>query len=435
MLMSLSSQAQKQWTLDDCITYALENNITLQQSRLKKQSATEDRKQSSAALLPTLSASTNQSVGYQPWKDSGVMTVSNGQVNTEITKTYYNGSYNINGQWTVWNGGQNTNQVRLNRVNEQKAELTVETTANSIQEKIATAYVHILYLKEAIEVKRQSLETSRKNEERGQQMMEVGKMSKADVAQLTAQRSTDEYNLVEAESNLAKYKLQLKQLLEITDEQPFDIVSPITSDEQALKDIPSLQAVYEAALISRPEIKNIKLGIESSELQMKIARAGHMPSVSMSGGVSTSTNSLTSNPWGTQLKTNINASLGVGVSIPIVDGRKTRTSINKAQIARDEAKLELLDQQKALYSTLEGFWLDATNNQQKFRSAMATVESEQQSYDLLSEQFNLGLKNIVELMSGKDKLLTAQQNRLQSKYTTILSLQLLKFYQGETMKI
>ena len=118
-----------------------------------------------------------------------------------------------------------------------------------------------------------------------------------------------------------------------------------------------------------------------------------------------------------------------------MDGRKTRTSINKAQIAREEAKLELLDQQKTLYSTLEGFWLDATNNQQKFRSAMATVESEQQSYDLLSEQFNLGLKNIVELMTGKDKLLTAQQNRLQSKYTTILSLQLLKFYQGETMKI
>lgn len=260
-------------------------------------------------------------------------------------------------------------------------------------------------------------------------------MSKADVAQLTAQRSTDEYNLVESESNLAKYKLQLKQLLEITDEQPFDIVAPITSDEQALNEIPSLQTVYEAALMSRPEIKNTKLSIESSNLQMKIARAGHLPSVSMSGGVSTSTNSLTSNAWGTQLKTNVNASLGVGVSIPIVDGRKTRTSINKAQIARDQAQLELLDQQKTLYSTLEGFWLDATNNQQKFRTAMTTVESEQQSYDLLSEQFNLGLKNIVELMSGKDKLLTAQQNRLQSKYITILSLQLLKFYQGETMKI
>ena len=435
LLMSLSSHAQKQWTLDDCISYALENNITLQQSRLKKQSATEDRKQSSAALLPTLSASTNQSVGYQPWKDSGVMTVSNGQVNTEVTKTYYNGSYNISGQWTVWNGGQNTNQLKLNRVSEQMADLTVETTANSIQEKIAQAYVHILYLKEAIEVNRQSLETSRKNEERGQQMMEVGKMSKADVAQLTAQRSTDEYNLVESESNLAKYKLQLKQLLEITDEQPFDIVAPITSDEQALNDIPSLQTVYETALMSRPEIKNTKLSIESSDLQMKIARAGHLPSVSMSGGVSTSTNSLTSNAWGTQLKTNVSASLGVGVSIPIVDGRKTRTAVNKAQMARDQAQLELLDQQKQLYSTLEGFWLDATNNQQKFRSAMATVESEQQSYDLLSEQFNLGLKNIVELMSGKDKLLVAQQNRLQSKYTTILALQLLKFYQGETMKI
>ena len=95
----------------------------------------------------------------------------------------------------------------------------------------------------------------------------------------------------------------------------------------------------------------------------------------------------------------------------------------------------MLDRQKQLYSTIEGFWLDAQNNQQKFRSALTTVESEQASYNLLSEQFQLGLKNIVELMTGKDKLLQAQQNKLQSKYITILAMQLLKFYQGEEMKI
>ena len=435
MMMSLTAAAQKQWTLEDCIEYAMQNNITLKQAQLKKQSATEDRKQSQAALLPTLSASTNQSVGYRPWQGSGSMTVSNGTLNTKVDKTYYNGSYGVNASWTVWNGGQNTNQLRLNQVTEQQAALSIEETANSIQEKIAKLYVQILYQTEAIEVDRQNLETSLKNEERGKQMVEVGKMSKADLAQLTAQRSSDEYNIVEAKSQLANYKLQRKQLLEIADDKGFDIAIPETTDDQALAEIPSMASVYEAALVGRPEIQNAKLNIASSDLQLKIAKAGWMPTLNMTGGVGTSTNSLSANGWGSQIKTNFDASVGLGVSIPIVDGRKTKSSVNKAQIAREQAQLDLLDSQKQLYLTLEGYWLDAKTNQQKYRSAMMTVESEQQSYDLLSEQFQLGLKNIVELMTGKDRLLSAQQNRLQSKYLTILNQQLLKFYQGETMKI
>ena len=105
------------------------------------------------------------------------------------------------------------------------------------------------------------------------------------------------------------------------------------------------------------------------------------------------------------------------------------------QLQQEQALLDLQDKQKQLYSTIEGFWLDAQTNQQKFRAAQLNVESEMQSYNLLSEQFRLGLKNIVELMTGKDKLLQAQQNKLQSKYTTILNQQLLKFYQGEKLKI
>ena len=111
------------------------------------------------------------------------------------------------------------------------------------------------------------------------------------------------------------------------------------------------------------------------------------------------------------------------------------TAVNKANIQRELALLDQQDKQKKLYATIEGFWLDAQTNQQKFRAASATVESEQQSYDLLQEQFNLGLKNIVELMTGKTSLLKAQQNKLQSKYLTILNQQLLRFYQGETMTI
>ena len=434
-LLTIALFGQRKWTLQECIDYAMQNNITLQQARLMKKTATETRKQSQAALLPSLNASTNQTVGYRPWLETGTTTVSNGTVNTKVNKTYYNGTYGVNASWTVWNGNQNRNQLKLNKVAEEQADLDIAETANSIQERIAQLYIQILYLNEAIHVNAESLETSKKNEERGKEMVEVGKMSKADLAQLTAQRATDEYNLVEARSNLADYKLELKQLLEITGEQEFDIVTLEASDEQALAEIPSLSGVYEKALAQRPEIQNAKLDLKSSDLQMKIAKAGHLPTVSLSGGVGTSTASMSSSEWGTQMKTNFDASIGASLSIPIFDNRKTRTAINKAQIQREQALLDIQNEQKALYATVEGYWLDANTNQQKFKAAQSSVASEQASYDLLSEQFHLGLKNIIELMTGKDKLLKAQQNRLQSKYLTILNQQLLHFYEGETLKI
>ncbi len=428
-----AATAQKQWTLEDCISYALQNNITLQKAKLQQLSAAEDLKGSQAALMPSMSAGSNQSIGYSPWKDAGIATVTNGQVNSKVNKSYYNGSYSVNAQWTVWNGNRNHNNIKVSALAEQQAELTAAETANTIQERIAQLYVQCLYLNEAIKVSQSSLETSRKNEERGQQMVEVGKMSKADLSQLTAQRATDEYNVVEAQSQLANYKLQLKQQLELTDGEAFDIAVPPTTDEQALADIPALQDVYEQALLGRPEIESSRLAIESSKLNLSIAKAGRLPTVNLSGGFGTSTNSLSSNSWGTQMKTNFDMSGGLSLSIPIFDQRQTKTAVSKARIQQQQALLDLQDKQKQLYQTIEGYWLDAHTNQQKFRAAQLSVDSEQQSYDLLSEQFRLGLKNIVELMTGKDKLLQAQQNRLQSKYMTILNRQLLLFYKGSVV--
>ena len=433
-LLPLSVSAQKQWTLQECIDYAMANNITLQQSKLKKESATEELKGAKAALLPTLSASTNQSFGYQPWKDTGMSYVTNGTVNTKVDKTSYNGSYSLSGQWTVWNGNRNINTIKLDQLSEEQAELSTKETANSIQERIAQIYAQILYLAENVKVNEQMLETSKKNEERGKEMLSVGKMSKADVAQLSAQRANDEYTIVEAQSQLMNYELQLKQLLEITDEERFQVAIPEITDEQVLAQIPELQTVYQQALMSRPEIERSQLAIKSSGVNVALAKAGWMPSVNLTGGITTSTNSLSGNGWGDQIKSNVNTSLGVGVTVPIYDGRSTKTSVNKAKIQQLQAQLDLQDQQKTLYSNIQQFWLNAWTNQQKYQAAKSSVESAQQSYDLLSEQFRLGLKNIVELMAGKDNLLSQQQSQLQSKYLALYNQQMLEFYQNGTLR-
>ena len=432
-MLTVSASAQKFWTLQECIDYAMENNITLQKSKLQKSTATETLKGSKAALLPTLSASTNQNLGYQPWKDTGMAYVSNGTVNTKVDKTSYNGSYSLSGQWTVWNGNRNLNNIKRDRLAEEEAELSAQETANSIQERIAQLYAQILYQAENVTVNEQMLETSKKNEDRGREMLEVGKMSKADLAQLSAQRANDEYSIVEAKSQLMNYELQLKQLLEITDEERFQVAIPKIGDDLILAEIPAMQTVYEMALMNRPEINRSQLAINRSDVNLSIAKAGWLPTVNLTGGVTTSTNSLTSTGWGSQIKSNVNTSLGLGVTMPIYDGRSTKTSVNKAKLQQLQARLDLQDLQKTLYSDIQGYWLNAWTNQEKYKAASSSVESAQQSYDLLSEQFRLGLKNIVELMAGKDKLLEAQQNLLQSKYMTLYYQQMLKFYENGEM--
>lgn len=429
-LLSLSTEcAAKQWSLRDCIDYALANNIQLQKAKIKEYSALEDVKQSQAALLPSLNLSTSQNVNYTPWPQQGRATVADGYVQSSVDKVYYNGSYSLSGNWTVWNGNKNRNNVKLNKVAAEQARLDSATTANNVLEQIAQLYVQILYSNEAIAVTKESLKTSQTNEQRGKTMVEVGKMSKADLAQLTAQRAQDEYAIVEAESNLRNYKRQLKELLQITSDEEFDVAVPSTTDDMALEAVPALNDVYAASLEQRPEIKNAKLGIESSDLGIKVAKAGRMPTVSLNAGVTTSTSSMSDSAWGTQMKNNFSLGGGVTVSIPLFDNRQTKTAINKAKLQKQSYLLDLQDKQTTLYSTIENYWLQAVTNQNKFKAARVSTESAQASYELLSEQFKQGLKNTVELMTGKTNLLQAQQNELQSKYLAILNLNMLEFYQ------
>lgn len=435
MLMLMPTEcAARQWSLKDCIDYALANNIQLQKAKVQQLSALEDIKQSQSALLPSLSLSTSQNVTYNPWPEQGSAMIAGNKVQADVKKVYYNGSYSLSGNWTVWNGGQNTNTVKLNKLAAEQARLDSAVTANNVLEQIAQLYVQILYSDEAISVTKESLKTSQANEERGKTMVSVGKMSKADLAQLTAQRAEDEYSIVEAESNLRNYKRQLKQLLQIADNDEFDVVIPSTTDEMALKDVPALNDVYAASLTQRPEIQNAKLGIESSNLSVKIAKAGKMPTVGLNAGLSTSTTSMNSNGWGNQMKNNFTVGGGVTVSIPLFDNRKTKTAVNKAMLQKENYMLDLQDKQTTLYSTVENYWLQAVTNQNKFKAARVSTESAQASYELLSEQFNLGQKNIVELMTGKTHLLQAQQNELQSKYLAILNLNMLDFYRTGEIK-
>lgn len=433
-MASTSLLAQKEWTLQECIDYALANNIQINQSKITRAQNQLDVHQSKAALFPSLSFSTNQNGSWRPFSESTV-NLSNGTMTTTRNTTSYNGSYGLNANMTLWNGGRNTKNIKQSELTRDMSDLDIQKNENSIQEQITQLFVQILYETEAVQVNESILEGSIQQRDRAKVMVEVGSLAKVDLAQLEAQVSQDQYNVVNTKAQLENYKLQLKQLLEIVGPEDFNISTLSVSDAAVLATIPDRVDVYNTALTFRPEIQSSRINIESSKLAVDIAKAGYLPTLSLSLSVGTNNASGLHTSFFKQVKNNMSNSLGISLSVPIFDQKSNLTSVRKAKLSYINSNLRLKDAENTLYSTIENYWLNATTSQQQYIYAKANVESMQESFDLVSEQFRLGLKNIIELTTGKNNLLQAEQQLLQSKYTTLYNMAMLRFYQGNKIEL
>lgn len=430
----LYAQDNKTWSLQDCIDYALEKNIQLQQNKLSLEEADVDVKTAKASLFPSLSFSTGHNLVNRPYQETSA-TVSGTEIITSDNNNTYNGSYSLSAQWTLWNGGQRLNNIKQQKTNKEIAGLSVAETENMLQEEITKLFVQILYANESVEINKNTLEVSEATYKRAVELFNEGSLSKSDVAQLEAQASNDKYQLVTAESTLRNYKLQLKQLLELDGTTEMVLDMPELKDEDVMAVLPNQIDVYNTALTSRPEIQSSKLSIDNAKLGIKTAKAGYLPTISLSASTSSMTNNASTNNWAEQMKYGWNNMIGINLSIPIFNNRQTKSAVQKAQITYSSSQLDLINKQKELYSTIESLWLDALNAQQQYEAANSKLQSCQTSFDIVNEQFNLGIKNTVELLTEKNNLLSAQQQRLQAKYMAILDRALLDFYAGNDIKL
>lgn len=430
----LYAQDNKTWSLQDCIDYALEKNIQLQQNKLSLEEADVDVKTAKASLFPSLSFSTGHNLVNRPYQETSA-TVSGTEIITSDNNNTYNGSYSLSAQWTLWNGGQRLNNIKQQKANKEIAGLSVAETENMLQEEITKLFVQILYANESVEINKNTLEVSEATYKRAVELFNEGSLSKSDVAQLEAQASNDKYQLVTAESTLRNYKLQLKQLLELDGTTEMVLDMPELKDEDVMAVLPNQIDVYNTALTSRPEIQSSKLSIDNAKLGIKTAKAGYLPTISLSASTSSMTNNASTNNWAEQMKYGWNNMIGINLSIPIFNNRQTKSAVQKAQITYSSSQLDLINKQKELYSTIESLWLDALNAQQQYEAANSKLQSCQTSFDIVNEQFNLGIKNTVELLTEKNNLLSAQQQRVQAKYMAILDRALLDFYAGNDIKL
>ena len=421
--VALKAQEESQkWTLRSCLGYAIENNIQLKKSRVNELSGLEDTERAKAQLFPSLSASVTQ--GYVNYPSSDV-----------DKNNSYSGNYSINANWTVFDGGQRNKAIKQQKLQNEMDKLSTEQGEDDIQIAIVQTYMQVLYAMESVRINENTVETSKAQRDRAEELYKAGSISLVDFSQLESQYSTDKHQLVVAQTSLDNYKLQLKQLLELDITQDIELSLSDIEETWVLAPLPDKQVIYTTSLAVMPQIKSSELSLENAELEKQKAKASYWPTISMNAGVGTGHLSGTNYSFGNKIWNNFNESFGITIKIPIFTNRENKTAYNKAKLAITTSQLELINSQKELLKTVEGIYLDATSAQSQYLSAKERLSYVQQSFKLTEEQFFLGMKKTLEMLTEKNNLLSAQQEVLQSKYMAIMSIQLLNIYQKKPVDL
>jgi outer membrane protein len=289
--------------------------------------------------------------------------------------------------------------------------------------------MQVLYAMESVRINENTVEVSKLQYERASELLRAGSISRVDLAQIESQHSSDKYRLVVSQASLNNYLLQLKQLLELDITEDIKIPAPDLTVEMIMASLSNKETIYQTALTVMPEVKSSLLSMDIAGLEIQKAKAGYLPSLSLNADMGTGHASGIGSSFGTQMWDRMNESIRLSLSIPIFSNRENKTAVNKAKLASVTSELDWLNTQKQLLRTVEGLYLDATSSQNQYLAAVEQVKYSEETFTLIEEQFFLGMKNTLELLTAKNNLLNARQELLQSKYMAVMNIQLLNIYQ------
>lgn len=434
-LISVSLKAQvpadtlKIWDLNDCFQYAYKHNIQIATSRLNEQSVHQDFLQAKAQRIPTLSSTLGNTFTHAKSQD----TISRTSLVDQIVSS---GIYTLNSSVILWNDNALRTNVREKNLQAQSAGFSVQEIQNSITFSITTAYLNALLAKENLKYVADLVNATEALEKQGELFYQVGTIAKKDLLQLQAQLASDRYLLVQAQNAIRQNILNLKQILQLPSEAPFDVKVPPSVDVDIAEILPPLQQVQQAALLNFPEVKISKLDVNISSLEIARLRAGLKPTLSASGALGSNYNSVLTNSFGfrggyfTQAGNNFYQSIGITLSIPIFLNRINKTNVEKAKISYNQSVLNLQNTQLVLTQQVEQAYLSASNANQSYKAAQEQLTSATESYRIVQEQLKIGAVSTVDLLQQRNQYVQAVQAYTQSKYTALLQQKIYEFYLG-----
>jgi len=422
---SATQQLPTRWDLQTCLDYAKKNNIQLNSLRLTARTAQQNYLLSRAQREPNLQAGVG--LTYTHSKNA------NPVVGGFQTQSSFSNSLNLGSGMTLYNGGYISNDIKQKNLEIESANLNILQTENNITLSITQAYLSILLAKENVVYVQDLVNTSMAQVEQGRKQYEAGSIARNAYIELQAQMATDKYNFVTAQSAVRSNKITLKQLLQLSITDSFDIVTPDTVLSKEA--VPALDQVVATALRDRPEIKNGQLGIEISRYDLLKARAAYLPILTASANLSSGYSNNQHDDYFKQLDNNFFQQAGLSLSIPIFNRRVAKTGVENAKIEIEQSQLNLKNVQTSLALTIEQAYINVVNAQGQYDAAVEGLRANQESYRIAGEQLKVGAANIVDYLQQKTLYTQAFQVYIQAKYNAALSIRIYDFYMGIAVKL
>lgn len=463
-LLFAQTTENKPWTLQECIEYALKNNIQIKQNRLNERLAEANLLQTKAQMLPSLNGSISHSYN-------------NGKKVDPFTNQFITGdwiqtqNYSLSANVTLFSGFQTLNTIRQTQYELMANRQDVLRVQNDISLNIASAYLQILFAEELLASAQSQLEVTNLHVDRIRKMVEAGALPKGNLLDIQAQQAIEQANVVNAENNLTLASLNLMQMLNLDTIKNFRISRPEFSiqSETIIWETPS--QIYDAALSRQPEIKAAEFRLKSAEKGIAVAKGAMLPRLTFNASYGTGysgaskdyglpvfsgyvpNGSITSGgdtvyepyftydsdppviPFKTQIDNNLNRSLSFFVTVPLFNNFQTQTAITRAKIARENAALALQLEKNTLRQKIQQAYNDAEAALKKYFASKKAVEAMEESFRYMDQKYTVGTATSIEYNDSKNKLAKAKSDLMQAKYDYVFKLKVLDFYQGKPITL
>ena len=416
------------WTLQECIGYALDHNLSVQQSALQVQQREIDLNTARANRLPGVSAGASQNFSF-----GRGLTADNTYANTNTTNT----SLSLGADMTLFNGLRNYNNILLGQLNLEAATADLEKARDDIRVAVAQAYVQILYNREIAEVAARQVEIDAQQVDRLEALQANGKATAADVAAQRATLAQSRLSAVQAENNVRLARLDLAQLLELPSPEGFDVVVP--GDDALAIPLPAgPELIYEEAVGIKPVVRAEETRLAYADRNIALAKGGYLPSLSLSGGLGT--NYYTSSGYAgksffDQLSNNFSQYIGLSLNVPIFSRLSTRNQVRSARVSYDAQQLQLETVKKQLFKEIQQAWYNAVAARTKYESSMEAEKSASESLTLVQAKYENGKSSITEFNEAKNQYLKARSDLAQARYEYLYQTRLLDFYRGRNLTL
>jgi len=436
------SYGQKAWTLEECINYAIENNIQLKQSEVNAKIAKSNYNQSKFNFLPTIT-------GFASHDQNWGKTFSNDKL-AYIDEAYYSGNFGLSGELDIFNGFNNLLTLQENKYTFLANIQDVEVEKNNITLQIVLAYLQVLYDQEILEVSENQIQTTSDQVLKTEKMVEVGNQAKGSLFEIKAQLAQEKVNLTNARNQLNLSNLNISQLLNLETVNEFSIQEPENIEIDQENIVSSVENIFETANTIMPEIKSAEYKLKSSELALKKAKWSRSPSLNLSSLYFTRYSELANHPTkfdtdptndiedyilSDQIKDFAYTQIEVGINIPIFNKMRIQRNVNNAKlnVLNNSFMVEL--QEQTLYKKIQQAHADALAAYEGYLSNIDATVSTKESFYYTEQKYNVGLVDVIEYNIAKNNYTKAQGDLLQAKYQYIFKTKILEFYQGEQITL